>query len=79
MATTAERCPSVVTLKRADELCLGDRIILSHWDDRWTVATVTGLKLLNDTVEITGPEHVEVLCKAGVGFHVVTLNERMKW
>ena len=78
MATTAERCASVVTLKRADELCLGDQIILSHWDGRWTVVSVTGLRLLNDTVEISYPNYGEVLCKAGVGFHVVALNERFK-
>ena len=79
VTSTADRCPSVTTLKRADELSLGDQIILSMWDDRWEIRTVTQLTLLNDSVEIRyAPKDGEILTKIGVGFHVVTLNERFK-
>ena len=65
---------TVVTERRADQLQLGDQIMLTNWMDEVQVRTVVGLKLLNDDVEIsTAPGGGECWCSISVPFHVVTV------
>ena len=65
---------SIIEEKRADQLSLGDEIILSAWDSKPRVRTVVGLQLLNDDVEIsTAPGNGETLCSISTMFHVVSI------
>jgi len=53
-STTATTTGTTATATRGDELTLGATVAWTNWDGTVRLSMVTGLKLLNDDVEVTG-------------------------
>lgn len=72
---TGARCATQVTNKRTDELSLGELILVPGWcaknGAKVELGTVTGLTLLNDTVELNTTVGGEITCKVGTVWQVV--------
>ena len=70
---THPRCSTTVTLKRADQLSLNDRVLLHRWDGTVELATVQSLVLCGDDVviEFFEPTAGETTTSIGNTFHTV--------
>lgn len=74
--TAETRCATAATLTRADELRLGDQVVMTTWHNDWEVVLVRvrSLELVGDDVVMTffGSLVGETTTSVGHTFHVVS-------
>ena len=68
--TSAARCNTTVTLTRADDLRLGDTVVLETWKG-FTTVTVETLALVGDDVDVNEALDTNFSTSQGNTFHVV--------
>jgi hypothetical protein len=71
-----KRCGTVAVLTRADDLAVGDVLLLNRWDGGVKLAEVASTELCGDDVVVTflGASNGELTTSVGNTFHVVGEN-----